>query len=235
MADIIYKIADVATNMILSVWFWIVLLVIVVLILTISLYRKLKLWTIEKINYSRSFSTDGIFVGETIELVETVSNPTWFPLFALNMEFFMPSGLTVDGVKCNKYTKLASIFNVPPFSTVTKTHIVNADRRDHYKLFTAHTKYRAFEYTYDSSIDFYAYPNQYDADVNFSPDIFRAGEAIADRKYIAPQIVEYPYLSAGSQDFRSIFECFEDNHAFFTVKFFHKRTVHFLTDPDRLG
>ena len=53
MADIIYKIADVATNMILSVWFWIVLLVIVVLILTISLYRTLKLWTIEKINFCR--------------------------------------------------------------------------------------------------------------------------------------------------------------------------------------
>ena len=197
MADIFYKIADVATCMILSTWFWIVLLMIAVLIITISLYRKLKLWAIEKIIYSRSFSTDGIFVGETLELVETIRNPTWFPLFALNMEFFMPSGLTVDGVKCNEYTKLTSVFNVPPFSTVTKTHIVKADRRDHYKLFTAHTKYRAFEYTYDSSIDFYAYPNQYDADINFSSDIFRAGEAIADRKYI-----EDPFFFSGLRGYR---------------------------------
>ena len=66
-------------------------------------------------------------------------------------------------------------------------------------------------------------------------DPLRRSDRLADSKYITPQIVEYPYLSAGGQDFRSIFECFEDNHAFFTVKFFHKRTVHFLTDPDRLS
>ena len=184
-------------NVLLSPWVWGVLGLICFGFVLVFFYRKCKRWALEKLRYSRSFSTDGIFVGETIELVETVSNPTWFPLFALNIEFFMPSGLTVDGVKCNKYTKLASIFNVPPFSTVTKTHIVNADRRDHYKLFTAHTKYRAFEYTYDSSIDFYAYPNQYDADVNFSPDIFRAGEAIADRKYI-----EDPFFFSGLRAYR---------------------------------
>ena len=197
MADIIYKIADIASRMIVSAWFWIFWLAIVVLILAISLYRRLKLRTIERIIYSRSFSTDGIFVGETLELVETVSNPTWFPLFALNMEFFMPSGLSVDGVVCNEYTKLTSVFNVPPFSTVTKTHIVTADKRDHYKLFTANTKYRAFEYTYDSSIDFYAYPSRYDADISFSSDIFRAGEAIANRKYI-----EDPFFFSGLRAYR---------------------------------
>ena len=109
----------------------------------------------------------------------------------------MPSGLTVDDVECNEYTKLASVFNIPPFSTVRKIHTLKADRRDHYKLFTAYTKYRGFEYIYNSEIDFYAYPNQYDADVNFSPDIFRAGEAIANQKYI-----EDPFFFSGIRTYR---------------------------------
>lgn len=197
MDEFLYNLKDLAARTITSSWFWIVLLAATVLILAISLYRKLKLRAIRKAVYSRSFSTDGIFVGEQLEFAEAVTNPTWFPLFALKMEFFMPSGLTVDDVECNEYTKLTSVFNIPPFSTVRKTHIVCADRRDHYKLFTAHTKYAGYEYIYDSPIDFYAYPKQYDADVSFSPDIFRAGEAIANQKYI-----EDPFFFSGLRAYR---------------------------------
>lgn len=197
MAQFFYNIANTASIIITSKWFWIALSAVALLYVLIFVYRKLKLRTLEKMVYTRSFSTDGIFVGETLELVETVSNPSWFPLFAVKMEFFMPSGITVDGVVCNEYTRLTSIFNVPPFATVTKTHTVKADRRDHYKLFSSHIKYRKVEYTYDSEIDFYAYPNQYEADISFSNDIYRAGEAIANRKY-----TEDPFFLSGIRAYR---------------------------------
>ena len=197
MGDFIYSIADLLTRIITSGWFWLALGAVALLIFLISAYRRIKLNTLEKMAYVRSFSIDGIFVGESLELTESVSNPTWFPLFAVKMEFFMPSGLTVDEVTCNEYTRLTSIFNVPPYSTVTKTHTVRADRRDHYKLFTSHVKYRSTEYTYDSPTDFYAYPERYDADLSFSADIYRAGETIANRKY-----VEDPFFLSGIRAYR---------------------------------
>ena len=91
MAEFFYKLADSASIVITSRWFWIVLCAVAIWCFLVFTYRKLKLRTLEKIVYTRSFSTDGIFVGETLELVETVSNPSWFPLFAVKMEFFMPS------------------------------------------------------------------------------------------------------------------------------------------------
>ena len=197
MSDILLSFADGAYRIFTSLWFWVIFSVVVVGSLLVFTYRKIKLYALGKIVYVRSFSTDGIFVGETLELIETISNPTWFPLLAIKMEFFMPSGLTVDEIPCNEYTRLTSVFNIPPYATVTKMHTVKADRRDHYKLFTSHIQYRSFEYTYDSAIDFYAYPNQYDADVSFSPDIYRAGEVIANRKY-----VEDPFFLSGIRPYR---------------------------------
>ena len=197
MNDLLYRFADLVSRIITSAWFWYAFIALLVLMLATSVYRRIKLRTIEKIQYSRSFSVDGIFVDESLELIEMMSNPTWFPLFSIKMEFFLPSGLTVDGVTCNEYTKLTSVFNVPPFSTVRKVHTIKADKRSHYKLFTSCIKYRGFEFTYDSEIDFYAYPNQYDAGVSLPTDIFRAGEAISNRKYM-----DDPFFFSGIRAYR---------------------------------
>ena len=197
MEGVLLNIADFLSRLLTSLWFWIIVLAVAVWSALTFIYRRLKLRALDKVIYSRNFSTDGIFVGETLELIETIKNPSWFPLFSVKMEFFMPSGLTVDEISCNEYTKLTSIFNIPPYSTVKKVHTVKADKRDHYRLFSSKIKYRTFEYTFESLIDFYAYPNQYDADVNFSMDIFRAGEAISNRKYI-----EDPFFLSGIRDYR---------------------------------
>ena len=188
---------DLASRILTSPWFWRTLAGVTAIVLLTLAYRKLKLRTIQKALYERGFSTDGVFVGEELELIETIRNPSWFPLFSIKMVFFMPSGLTVDGIVCDGYTKLVSIFNIPPFSTVRKVHTVKANKRDHYRLFYSNIKYRSFECTYNCPTDFYAYPNRYDADASFSPDLFRAGEAIADSKYI-----EDPFFLSGIRAYR---------------------------------
>ncbi len=197
MYKIFLEFADLVSRILSSLLFWILFLIIVIWSALTFIYRRLKLKALDKITYSRSLSSDGIFVGEELELTETVTNPSWFPLFSIKMEFFMPSGLTVNDITCKEYTKLTSIFNIPPFSTVKKTHTIRADRRDHYKLFSSTIKYRSFDYTFDSPIDFYAYPNKYDANTDFCADIFRAGEAISSRKYL-----EDPFFLSGVRAYR---------------------------------
>ena len=109
----------------------------------------------------------------------------------------MPGGLTVDGIECKKHTKVTSIFQIPPYATTKKVHTVRADKREHFRLFTSFVRYRDTEYTFDSPIDFYAYPNQYDADASFAPDIYHSGDSIAARKYI-----EDPFFLSGIRAYR---------------------------------
>ncbi len=198
MKGISLKILFFLADMLSSGWFWSAVLCAIGAISLVALYRVMKLRALEKIIYSRSFSTDGIFVGESLELIESVKNPSWFPLFAVKIVFFMPRGVTIDGIECKEYTRLTSIFNIPPFSTVTKRHTVKADKRDHYKLHSASIKYRKLECTFDASVDFYAYPNRYDADTDLSLDIYRSGDEISRRKYI-----EDPFFVSGIRDYRA--------------------------------
>ena len=195
--EVLIRFANFAGRIVTSLWFWIAILVAGLVWLLVSFYRRAKLRALDQVVYSRHVSTDGIFVEETLELIETIRNPSWFPLFRVRVEFFVPGGLTVDGIECKNHTKVTSVFHIPPYATVQKTHTVKADKREHYRLFTSFIRYRTTEYTFDAPIDFYAYPNQYDADASFAPDIYRSGDAIASRKYI-----EDPFFLSGIRAYR---------------------------------
>lgn len=192
MIEVIERIIEVSRNIFSSTAFWITLAVAVGIVMIVTVYRKLKLRALSKIEYSRYFSTDGIFAGEELTLTEVIHNPTLFPLFFVEMDFFVPSGLTVDGVNCSGYTKSTSIFHVPPVSTVRKDHPVTSERRDHYKLYNASTTYAKTEFVFDLPIDVYVYPAKYYADVDLSDEIKIAGEAVANKKY-----VEDPFFFSG--------------------------------------
>lgn len=155
-------------------------------------YQRLKLKALGKIEYTRSFSTDGIFAGESFTMTEIIRNRSLFPLFFVEMDFFVPSGLTVDGVACSEYTKSTSIFHIPPYSTVKRVHTVTSERRDHYILHNAGITYLKNEFLFDVPIDVYVYPSRYFGGVDMSEDVRLAGEAISKRKYI-----EDPFFFAG--------------------------------------
>ena len=124
MADIFFTLFDFFGRLLMSVPFWIVLAILLVIGILVLWYRKMKLRALSYLEYSRSFSTDGIFVGDTLEFTEYLHNATAFPLFFVNMDFFVPEGLTVDGLVCKQYVKLTSVFHIPPYATLCKKHTV---------------------------------------------------------------------------------------------------------------
>lgn len=192
MEAFLLRLADLISRLLTSPVFWILLLLAAIFGFLAWVYIRLKLGALEEMTYERVFSTDGIFVGDSLEMTETVCNPTWFPLFGVRIEFFMPSGLTIDGIVCKEYQKLTSVFYIPPFASVKKTHTVEANRRDHYRLQNATVKYHKNEFLFTTALDFYAYPDLSDADVGLSPDLYHAGNAVSDQKYI-----EDPFFIAG--------------------------------------
>ena len=166
-------------------------------VLTVIGYRKAKTKALSTLEYDREFNSDGIFVGETLELIETVCNPGWFPLFAVKMEFYVPAGLVIDGFECKEYTKLTSVFNIPPFSTVQKKHTVTVQKRGLFRLENAKFGYRKNDYVFDIPIEFYGYPDYFNSAADMPAFICQSGTAIADRKYI-----EDPFFLSGIREYR---------------------------------
>lgn len=182
MADIVFALFDFFGRLLSSVAFWIAFLILLLVFLLCFWYRKMKLRALSRLEYSRAFSTDGVFVGETLELTEYLHNATAFPLFFVGLDFFVPAGLTVDQAVCREYVKLTSVFHIPPYATVCKKHTVIADRRAHFTLESAAILYRNNEFTFSAPIGFFAYPTPADPAAWMEEPLFRTGEAIAAKK-----------------------------------------------------
>ncbi|MBQ9080331.1 MAG: DUF58 domain-containing protein [Clostridia bacterium] len=198
MQQILISIGNFIANIVLSVWFLAIVAVLILVRLGVMAYRRGKLRALGQLEYSRSFSTDGVFVGDSFEFTEVIHNPTLFPLVMVRMDFFVPAGFVIDDVECREYTKISSLFNIPPNSSVTKTHIVRADIRGHYSLETASVRYRGNEFLFSVPFDIYVYPKCTAVSADTDPDLYRAGNSIANRKYI-----EDPFFLSGIRPYQA--------------------------------
>ncbi len=170
---------------------------VTVLVLLYHGYRQVKLRALEQVTYQRTISSDGFFVGETVELTETIRNPGWLPLFRVKLEFYVPAETILDGVPVKEYTRMTSVFNIPPFAVVTKTHTLQCDKRGHYTLHSAAITYFRCEFSFETSIDYYVYPSLYGVQAQPETPLYRAGNSLASRKYI-----EDPFFLAGIREYR---------------------------------
>ncbi len=197
MYDALERVLDFCESVLGNPAFWITVAVIAVLIVLVLVYRRLKLRALSQMQYTRYFSTDGIFAGESLELTEILRNPTLFPLFFVELEFFVPAGLSVDDFECTSLTKSSSIFHIPPFSTVKRTHTVSSKRRDYYKLQSVSVTYRHNEFVFDQPIELYVYPDRYDADADLAEKIKLSGDAVAKKR-----MIEDPFYFSGIRRYR---------------------------------
>lgn len=198
MNVIFATIADLFIGTITSLWFWIAVGAILLFLLIRTAYRRLKTAALDKLEYARAFTSDGVFVGESLELIEHIENHSWFPLFSVKVEFFVPAGITIDGLSCKEYTKVTSFSFVPPYSATQKRHTITPNKRDHYRLATSTVVYRKNEFIFSDSLEFYAYPNYSDTKIPVESDLYHAGNAISEKKYI-----EDPFFMAGIRPYRA--------------------------------
>lgn len=196
MRKFLLFVVDVFATILSSKLFWILVAIAIAFILIIFWYRRTKIKAIERLEYQRSMSVDGVFAGEDFILTETLHNPTWFPLISVKMEFFIPAGFSIDNIICEKYTKIMSIFYIPPRATVTKEHNVCARRRGYYTLETSIIKYRKNEFLFSTPLEMYVYPNYSEIVADMPPDIYRVGNSISKNKYI-----EDPFFVSGIRSY----------------------------------
>jgi len=197
MHDVFIAIYSLMSQVVISLWFWIVVAVSVFFFIGLAWYRHLKIRALSELQYSRSFSAKGVFATDSFTMTEVLKNPTLFPLFSVRMEFVFPEGFTIDDLDCGEQTKVASMFFIPPKASVTKTHTVRADMRGYYHMETATVKYRKNEFLFSVPFDIYVYPNYSLINADIEPDLYHIGNSISKRRYI-----EDPFFLAGIRPYQ---------------------------------
>ena len=158
-------------GILLSAWFWIVLFSVLLGCFLVFLYRRGQLYALGELEYGRAFT-------------ETVHNPTLFPLFSVEMSFFVPAGFVIDGMECREYKRIVSVFHIPPRASVRKEHVVSVKARGMYEMRSASVFYRKNEFPFSVPFRLYGFPRAAAVNLDELPALYRAGDYIASRKSI---------------------------------------------------
>lgn len=189
---------------------WLVTLIIVFLLLivltiaAIVIYGKMKGKFLEKLVYTREFSVKNVYAGETVTLTETIYNPTFFPLFKVDVEEYFFGGLWFDGAKPDPKIKtgeeqepVVSRFTLMPFMQTKRKHEVFCEKRGHFKI-TSVCIYRKNQPLFiDAPADIYVYPRLVDPMINSYPVSCLLGEYTSKRR-----LIQDPFSFAGIRDYR---------------------------------
>ena len=125
-------------------------------------YRVIRAERAKKLVYGRRFSQDGAFEGETVELIETIANPSVLPFFSIDVEYWIDGGLSVDG-RGTPETRgpyyCVSRFTLMPHETIRRVHTVKCERRGRYSLESAAVYIGGAEIFYKTDASLFVYPD----------------------------------------------------------------------------
>lgn len=98
------------------------------------------LWALRGVKYSRHFSKETVFEGESVEMIEVITNEKLLPLPWLRLESSIAKGL-VFGAQSNLdihtgeiYQNHISLFYLRPYRQITRRHQITCSRRGLYRL-----------------------------------------------------------------------------------------------------
>ncbi|MDD4774225.1 MAG: DUF58 domain-containing protein [Eubacteriales bacterium] len=170
---------------------------IVTVIIFISLKIREKL--MEKVVYRRVFSDVGAYEGEFVTLIETVYNPTPFPLFFVNVEGYIYNGIPmekyeIDPRKAMQY--YVSRFHLMPFMQIRRRHVIKCAKRGYYRLETVDIYYNKKVRYIEAPAEVYVYPKIVPLYETTQPTSVREGDAFTRR-----WLIKDPFSLNGIRDY----------------------------------
>ncbi|KWX70966.1 hypothetical protein AMQ84_28480 [Paenibacillus riograndensis] len=119
---------------------WFIISTLLLLMFISAIYQRNAL---KKVNYIRYFSAQAAFEGETVEMVEEISNGKLLPLPWLRLESSIARGLEFGsqenlGISSGEiYQNHVSLFYLRPYRHIKRTHRVRCEKRGLFRLDTA--------------------------------------------------------------------------------------------------
>lgn len=135
-------ISDILTRILTSPWFTVFLVLLgifLLLLLLLRVYGNMRSRRLSRIVYERHFSEEGVYEGDEVELIETVRNPGFFPLFGVDIEAYFYNELDLEEYEPDAGSTMQYVisrFNLWPYMQIRRHHRLTARRRGDYRLHT---------------------------------------------------------------------------------------------------
>lgn len=116
---------------------WLVFVALMLSLAQAALYRR---YSLRRVEYERRFDRETAYVGEAVELVETVTNYGWLPLPWVRLEAVFATGLHFAGktetqiMRGQAFQYHKSVFSLGPRMRVRRHHALVAARRGYHTL-----------------------------------------------------------------------------------------------------
>ncbi|MCL2664278.1 MAG: DUF58 domain-containing protein [Defluviitaleaceae bacterium] len=149
--------------------FWSRLLLLFIVLCVCYIYMRYK--CIKRLQYKRHFKNAGAFEGERAVLIEEIYNPTYFPLFFIDVESYMPGELRLigqgkletggrqeDSLDGSAMQLFISRFFLLPYTKIVRSIDVSCVRRGHYTLDFVTVFFFFSAIYFKSKASFYVYP-----------------------------------------------------------------------------
>lgn len=164
-------------------------------------YQAFHVFCIRRLHYRRYFSEEGVFAGESLKLVEELSNHFFLPMISVDVESYVVSELRLPGCEPGdeKVQHFISHYRVIwPFMTIRRSYDCVAEKRGCYKLETAKVLFAGEDIFLDSQAELYVYP----------PRLTLEEEAVVNRflqydRYSSLSVIPDMFSFAGIREYRS--------------------------------
>lgn len=194
---------DALLNLLQSGWFLAAVILLAValgLFLLYRLYMRLRTGHLGNVEYERTFSELGVYEGEDVEMIETIRNRGFFPLFFLDVESYLPESLKVTEYDTGKSTDmpvLISRFQLLPFMEIRRRHRIRCTARGYYALETASIYDRGGAVPLKSPAELYVYPRV------IPMDLYRLAVGRLQGEYTSLRpLYSDPFSLSGIRDYR---------------------------------
>ncbi|MFA9557056.1 DUF58 domain-containing protein [Evansella sp. AB-rgal1] len=181
---------------------WFIIFTVLIILFQRTIFDKLAL---RNIKYTRYFSQEAVFEGETVEMIEEIVNQKVLPVpwlrleskFSSHLQFKQQSTLEIVD---NQFHR--SLFSLMPYQKVTRRHYITAEKRGHYwQNFVTMSSGDPFglvikKQEIDVSADIYIYPQLVPIEDIPLPSTSWQGD-ITVRRWI----MEDPFIIAGVREY----------------------------------
>ncbi|MBR5615182.1 MAG: DUF58 domain-containing protein [Clostridia bacterium] len=181
--------------------FWVVVAILgvaLLIYLLVRLYFRLRTAHLGNIEYERHFAVEGVYEGEEVELIETIRNRGFFPLFFVDVESYLPAEIRVKDYETGENMPyLLSRFQLMPYMQIRRRHKLRCVKRGYYAIRTASIYDQGGAVPLDSPAELYVYPKV------IPMDLYRMAVGRMQGEYTSLRpLYSDPFSLSGIRDYR---------------------------------
>lgn len=164
------------------------------------IYRRVCHHILPRLRYDREFETDGVYEGEETELIETIYNPTPFPLVFVDVEGYIYNDLRVTEFEFDKNRGMQffkSRFTLLlPYMRIRRKHRVSCRKRGCFRLESVQLFLARSDRYIDCPAEIYVYPPLLDPPEPAMPASLQQGD-VESRRWL----IRDPFSLSGIRDY----------------------------------